>query len=106
MSDVRLISNLCDKHDYPACENTTLSTLVARVGFIGRGLPDVHRRVARRDFDDAFKRVAVRPYCASILCAEFPGDELGLHRDIMFSGLLSPSAGLHRQDTSRRERGC
>ena len=39
------------------------------------------RRVTKRGVRDAFKRVAERPDCASVLRTEFPGEEPGLPSD-------------------------
>lgn len=83
ISDVRLINNFCAKSDYPSCANPSLSDIERRVGSPDRNFSGAPRRVARRDVSDSFKRVATRPDCASVLCTEFPGTDLGLPRDIV-----------------------
>ena len=90
ISDVRLVNNFCDKNDYPACLNPTLSDLARRVESSDRNFPGVPRKVTKRDVSEAFKRVATHPDCVSILRTEFPGIELGLARDIVFLWLALP----------------
>ena len=77
-------------NDYPACENPTLVDLDQRVEMIGRNFPGVPRRVTKRDVSEAFERVATHPDCVSIMCTEFPGNELGLVHDIIFFWIAFP----------------
>ena len=88
ISDVRLINNFCDKSDYPSCVNPSLVDIARRAGCLERNFSGATRRVTKRDVIDAFKRVSTHPDCASILCTEFPGADLGLPQDIIvFSAL-------------------
>ena len=104
ISDVRLVNNYCDKNDYPACENPALVDLAHRVEMLDRNSPAVPRRVTERDVSEAPKRVANHPDCVSILRTEFPGNELGLAHDIIFSGLRRLSVGLHLRIIPRHVR--
>lgn len=90
ISDVRLVNNFRDKSDYPFCANPSLSDIARRVGFLDRKFPGVARLFTKRDVGDAFKGVAANPDCASILCAEFPGADIGLPRDIVILWLALP----------------
>ena len=90
ISDVRLIGNFCDKSDYPSRINPSLMDIASRVESLDRNFPGAPRRVAIRDVGDAFKRVAAHPDCASILCTEFDGADLGFPRDIAIFCLALP----------------
>ena len=83
ISDVRRVRNFCDKTDYPTCLNPSLADIARRVECMDRNFPGVFRRVTKRDVNDASKRVATPPDCASILRTEFPGSDSGLPEDII-----------------------
>ena len=90
ISDVRLVNNFCDKEDYPRRINPTLSDLATRAEYLDRCFPGVPRRVTKRDVNDAFERFASHPDCVDILCAEFPGSDIGLEFDIVFMWTALP----------------
>ena len=90
ISDVRLINNFRDKTEYPAFANPPMVDIARRVECLASNFDGVSRRATKRDVNDASKRVATHPDCASILCTAFPCSDLGLPQDIIAFWLALP----------------
>lgn len=74
ISDVRLISDWGDKHDYPRVNTPKLEDAATHVWKLKRGYPDVPAKGEKLDFGASFKRLSVRPGACVILAAEFEGE--------------------------------
>ena len=74
ISDLRYPYHFCFKSEYHEVKLTDVGKIAERAIATKRRWPNLRALYNKRDIDDAFKRVRVRPDMCAILCTESPGE--------------------------------